>query len=270
VTGRRNGEPDKTVTVLTPLLNRTSLQARIVMPATKGRITVSSPESMLSLSFSEGDCAGRASMVLMRKSTIFGRGDDCDVILDGETISRHHCTVNRWGTSYIIQDSSRNGTFVNGQRIEQAQLNDGDQIRIGRNILIVSLATATGTGTLVKRGTTPLETSAPGAEPQIVVRGLEDGVTQPFREATVTIGRLADCQIPLEAENISRVHAAVIRRDDGYYLVDQGSSNGTFLNEQRIESSILKSGDIIRIGNFTLAITLREQDCILTFRKNTK
>ncbi len=240
------------------------------MPATKGRITVSSPESELSLSFSDGECAGRAGMVLMRKSTVFGRGDECDVVLDGETISRQHCTVNRWGTTYLIQDSSRNGTFVNGQRIQQAQLHHGDQIRIGRNILVVSLSVPTGTGNLVKRGTTPLETTAPGTEPHIVVRGLEEGVTQPFREASVTIGRMADCQIPLEADNISRTHATVTRRDDGYYLVDLGSSNGTFLNEQRIESSILKSGDTIRIGNFTLVVTLRGQDCILTFRKNTR
>ncbi len=240
------------------------------MPATKGRITVSSPESELSLTFSEGDCAGRASMALLKKSAIFGRGDDCDVVLDGETISRHHCSVNRWGNTYVIQDSSQNGTFVNGQRIQQAQLNHGDQIRIGRNIMVVGLSVPTGTGTLVKRGTTPLEITGPGTEPHIVVRGLEDGVTQPFREASVTIGRLADCQIPLEADNISRTHATVTRRDDGYYLVDLGSSNGTFLNEQRIESAGLKSGDTIRIGSFTLVVTLRGRDCILTFRKNTR
>ncbi|HZS05361.1 MAG TPA: FHA domain-containing protein [Blastocatellia bacterium] len=245
------------------------------MPASKGRITVSCPESELSLIFADGECAGRTTVVLPNKSARIGRGDDCDIILDGETISRHHCTVTRWGSVYVIQDASRNGTFVNGQRIQQTQLHHGDQIRIGRNVLVVNLSSPMGTRSLTKRRTAPLETTSQSSSsqpitPHIVVKGLEDGVTQPFNESSITIGRRADCHVVLDADNISRAHSSVSRRDDGYYVTDLGSSNGTYLNEQRIESAQLKDGDRLRIGNYTLAVTLRGQDCILNFKRNTR
>jgi pSer/pThr/pTyr-binding forkhead associated (FHA) protein len=240
------------------------------MPASKGRITVSAPESELSLTFADGDCAGRTSVVLPKQDTLFGRGEECDVVLDGETVSRHHCTITRWGGTFVIEDKSRNGTFVNGQRIQQAQLKDGDQIRVGRNVMVVSLNSPSGTSSLIRRGTTPLENSGSMTLPHIVVRGLEEGVTQPFSEASITIGRRADCHIILDGDNISRTHATVSRREDDYHLADLGSSNGTWLNEQRIESAQLHDGDRVRIGSYILAVTLRGQDCILTFRKNTE
>lgn len=239
------------------------------MPASKGRITVSAPESELSLTFADGECAGRTSMVLPRQSTLVGRGEECDIVLDGETVSRHHCKITRSGSRFLIQDSSRNGTFVNGERIEQAQLKHGDQIRVGRNVMIVSLSSPSGTSALVTRQTTPLENSGAVALPHIVVRGLEEGVTQPFNDSSVTIGRRADCHIPLDADNVSRTHAAISRREQGYHVIDLGSSNGTYLNEQRIESAQLKDGDRIRIGNYIITITLRGQDCVLNFKKNT-
>lgn len=224
----------------------------------------------MSLTFAAGECAGRTSIILPKQSTLIGRGDDCDVLLDGETISRHHCTITRWGGAFVIQDSSRNGTFVNGQRIQQAQLKHGDQIRIGRNVLIVGLSSASGTGVLMHRDTTPLEISGSMALPLIVIKGLEEGVTQPFSEDSIIFGRRADCQVILDADNISRTHATVTRRDDAYHISDLGSSNGTYLNEERIVSAQLKDGDQIRIGNYTLAVTLRGQDCILNFRKTTR
>ncbi|HWQ31655.1 MAG TPA: FHA domain-containing protein [Blastocatellia bacterium] len=240
------------------------------MPASKGRITVSAPESELSLTFVDGECAGRSNVVLSRQALLVGRGEDCDVVLDGETVSRHHCTISRQGSSFVIQDSSRNGTFVNGERVGQAQLKHGDQIRVGRNVMMVTLISASATGGLTGRGTTPLETSGSINLPHIVVKGLEEGVTQPFSDSSVTIGRRADCHVPLDADNVSRTHATISRREDDYFVTDLGSSNGTYLNDQRIESAQLKDGDRIRIGNYTLTVVLRGQDCILNFKKNTK
>jgi pSer/pThr/pTyr-binding forkhead associated (FHA) protein len=240
------------------------------MSAKKGRITVSSPESELCLTFAGGPCAGQTSVALSKPSATLGRGEDCDVILDGETVSRRHCSITRWGNAYFLVDSSRNGTFVNGQRISQVQLRDNDQIRVGQNILVVRLPSGLGTRALAPKPTTPhLLSPFISLKPHIVVKGLEEGVTQPFNEERVTIGRRADNHLVLEADNISRYHAAVERREGGYFICDLGSANGVYLNEQRVEEALLKDGDRVRIGNFMLVVSLRELDCILNFKKAT-
>jgi pSer/pThr/pTyr-binding forkhead associated (FHA) protein len=106
------------------------------------RTTVSTPVSQLCLNFVGGACAGRTGLVLTRKSTILGRGEECDIILEGDTVSRRHCSITQWGSVYVLQDTSRNGTFLNGQRIAETQLHDQDQVRVGQNLLLVNISHA--------------------------------------------------------------------------------------------------------------------------------
>ena len=59
------------------------------------------------------------SEVKDRKSIVIGRALDCDVVVKDEKASRRHCKLSREGTSFILEDlASKNGTFVNGERIK--------------------------------------------------------------------------------------------------------------------------------------------------------
>jgi len=70
---------------------------------------------------------------------------------------------------------------------------------------------------------------------------------------TMRIGRTLDNEIWVEDSQVSRHHAAISRETGGFTLQDLGSSNGTFLNEQRISGPrILNDGDRIRVGNTNL------------------
>src|SRR6266568_8733916 len=61
-----------------------------------------------------------------------GRANDNDIVLDDPEISRRHATVARAGASHFIVDpGSTNGLFVNGKRIEESTLHDGDEVRLG-------------------------------------------------------------------------------------------------------------------------------------------
>lgn len=237
----------------------------------KGRNTRSAPAGKLSLSFADGLCVGRTGLYLTKPTTLLGRDEEADVMLEGETVSRHHCEITRWGAIYVLRDNSRNGTFVNGHRVRQVQLHDGDQIRVGQNILSVHLTSGVGTSLLASRATAA-DRLPPVLEfaPHIVIKGLEEGVTQTFDEDRITIGRRPGNQVTLEADNISRQHAAIERREGQYYICDLGSANGSFLNEQRTDIAALNDGDRVRIGNFTLLVGLRDQDCVLTFKKLTR
>ena len=78
---------------------------------------------------------GRAgeSFVPAGERTLIGRSPDCDVFLDDVTVSRRHAELLAEGGRYTIRDlGSLNGTFVNRRRIESAQLEDDDEVQIGK------------------------------------------------------------------------------------------------------------------------------------------
>ncbi len=68
-----------------------------------------------------------------------------------------------------------------------------------------------------------------------------------------TIGRSPDCDIFLDDVTVSRKHAVLVHKDDGFFIEDQGSLNGTFLNRRRIESGHLENGDELQIGKYKLS-----------------
>lgn len=61
-----------------------------------------------------------------------GRSTEADVVVLDEKVSRVHCGIRLWDGEFFIKDlKSRNGTNVNGQRVEMVKLNPGDRIRVG-------------------------------------------------------------------------------------------------------------------------------------------
>ena len=63
---------------------------------------------------------------------VLGRGDECDVHLQGAEISRRHAEIRREGPVFVLHDlGSRNGVFINGFRVGEGALSGGDLIRLG-------------------------------------------------------------------------------------------------------------------------------------------
>ncbi len=66
---------------------------------------------------------------------------------------------------------------------------------------------------------------------------------------TVSIGRSRSCDLRLPGGDASRRHAEIAGGPDGFTITDLGSTNGTFVNDQRIQKHELQAGDRIEIGN---------------------
>ncbi len=89
-----------------------------------------------------------------------------------------------------------------------------------------------------------------------VKNGQFEGVSVEVDE-TITIGRGQESGLFLPDPQVSRAHAQVVREGALYWLIDNGSHNGTFVNDIRLENKrVLRDGDLVRIGNSTLEASL--------------
>ena len=78
-----------------------------------------------------------ARFLLDQDVTTVGRHPNADIFLDDVTVSRRHAEFRRGGESFTVGDAgSLNGTYVNRDRIEKVQLNDGDEVQIGKYRLV--------------------------------------------------------------------------------------------------------------------------------------
>lgn len=80
-----------------------------------------------------------------------------------------------------------------------------------------------------------------------------------FTTEEVSIGRDANATVFLDNLGVSRLHAKIEPTATGFRVTDLKSSNGTFLNDQPVQQSDLKDGDLLQIGKFTLAIGITEE-----------
>lgn len=77
------------------------------------------------------------------------------------------------------------------------------------------------------------------------------GKTLEISEGFITVGRKAECSLmfdPLREREVSTKHGYIEAKSDGFYLVDNNSTNGTFVNGERIQRTQLKNGDTIQFG----------------------
>lgn len=82
-----------------------------------------------------GDDLGRR-VSLGNEQCVIGRSSKCEVQIDQESVSRNHCRISFNGKTYTIRDlGSTNGTYVNDELIDEINLRDGDQIKVGRTIM---------------------------------------------------------------------------------------------------------------------------------------
>jgi transcriptional regulator with GAF, ATPase, and Fis domain len=84
----------------------------------------------------------------------------------------------------------------------------------------------------------------------------------------ITLGRAENNQIVLVDGDVSRCHCSISAVNDGYYLKDLDSRNGTFLNNLPVRESVLRHGDCIRIGKTLIFFQTEEEASVMPFNDN--
>lgn len=91
-----------------------------------------------------------------------------------------------------------------------------------------------------------------------VIEGKQTGTLIPLSRQKFLIGREDDCQLRPNSDLVSRHHCVIAVDDFTVRIRDLGSTNGTFVNNQRITTQVvLKQGDLIRIGKLAFEMQIR-------------
>lgn len=88
----------------------------------------------------------------------------------------------------------------------------------------------------------------PGARLEFILGPMANQVLQLAEELT-TIGSVSGATVVLADPAVSKKHAAIRKVDGAFELADLGSTNGVYVNGQKVPKKTLEVGDIIRVGN---------------------
>ncbi len=76
----------------------------------------------------------------------------------------------------------------------------------------------------------------------------------------MTIGRAAECQVALDDTYISQLHARVTNSESGLVIEDLGSTNGTYVNRQRVTTPVYgEAGDQIQVGGIVMELRVMDR-----------
>lgn len=161
---------------------------------------------------------------------VFGRDPTCDVVVGSTAVSRRHASLNASSEGYLLRDTSTNGVLLNGERASSpALLGRGDVLTIG------------GEEFRFYADSVPAP-RAPLATLQVISSGMLKGTVMDVRSPLSHVGRGAHNDIVVSDESVSDSHAKLQRRENGWYVVDMGSTNGTYVGGKRIDGEAPLNG----------------------------
>jgi pSer/pThr/pTyr-binding forkhead associated (FHA) protein len=212
----------------------------LLLSDTPGEPTADSGGQLIAL-------ATGSTTAIPAEGVVIGRDADCDVVLAGREVSRRHATIRPSIQGYMLTDTSTTGTYVNRRRINGAQvLGMGDVIRIGDEELRFEADAATfePSAELRPRNTAPLPVPTPSvpltatsqllATLEIINEGLLKGTRFRLERPTANVGRNLHNDVRLDDDTVSGSHATLTRRTSGWVLLDHSSTNGTYVDGERI------------------------------------
>ena len=88
----------------------------------------------------------------------------------------------------------------------------------------------------------------------VVEKGPRTGMTFILREGNTTVGRHPESDIFLNDVTVSRHHCRFVTKGETLTVEDSGSTNGTYLNDERVDRAVLAAGDEVLVGRFHFVV----------------
>ncbi len=174
-----------------------------------------------------------------------GRSNTNTITFNSDQVSRLHATITLDGDAVVVIDNdSTNGTQLNNAEVQRAVIKSGDVLQFGSYAVTVDIVSQ-------------LEDELP--DDSITLRWLDPETNterEVIAEMPITIGRSGEVDVAIPVGQISRSHATISLKDGQVVVTDLGSSNGTFINGEQLETGYLQDGDILRLGTIEITVSL--------------
>ena len=245
------------------------------------------------------NAGGRPPVNFSKNNFWLGREPDCDIVFDPDAVmvSRKHAEIKRENGQFIVTDNgSFNGTLINDQRISAPTPiyhNDEIQLGMGGPVLrfnapsriapkgadlagqrgiaagqmgdISGLAEPIGSKTMVASlGNISQKISEQTSKPQLLLSMVFGNKQE------LVIGRADSSDIKLDGLQISNRHARLLQTNSGIFIEDLGSTNGVYLNGNRVTRQKISPGDPLLIGTFLLTIDNTGNISVFDTRSKTR
>lgn len=198
------------------------------------------------------------SYILTKNQTTIGRDERADIPLFGDqAVQRLHARVVKDDRAAHVVPYAPGAVAINSQPVAGAPLSDGDIISIGKHRLRFSSRHAVPSAyaayqppyQVPQQPPQPTVQAAAAVTRLDVIVGPHAGETYILSASPTVIGRDFTCAILLGRDvMVSRRHAVLVRDAFGWRIDDAGSTNGVYVNGQRVTSRILQAGDQIGVG----------------------
>ena len=194
---------------------------------------------------------------------IVGREGDVQ-IADGRASRKHAQIIS--GDQFELEDlGSTNGTLVNGEKLEpgsKSTLKGGETLSFGGVEMRFSLpGGAKGGATQAFPSNKTAAISAPPSLEPPAGHMVGSDAEYPLKSGTNTFGRKAGNDIQIADPYVSGSHGVIELAEDGVYLTDTGSSNGTLLNDSKLAPNMrtrITDEDVIKLGSLEFRVRQSE------------
>ncbi len=190
-------------------------------------------------------------LLLDRGRYKIGSNAQAQVVLDGEGVQPEHAELQLGPHGASLRIPAGNLVEVNGRKVDGLiALRPGDAFGIGgvQARLVAMQQAATGPEGARTHAAAVGATAVRPVVPRYVLRAVSgEALGRTYAvHGPLAVGRADDAGLLLDGDGISRQHARLTPGDDGVTIEDLGSSNGTYLNGQRVTREIARQGDEIR------------------------
>ena len=237
---------------------------------------------------------------ISKDSVWLGRDPNADVVIEASAImvSRRHAEIRRQNGGYVVSDNnSFNGTLVNGQRISAiTPIYHNDKIQLGRGGPVLTLNSPDkivpeGAGLPGQRSISLNQipnltgnTDEAGSATMVFNMGeisqdilLDESDDLPLvmqvgfgDKQELAIGRNESNEISLDGLQISNNHARLKKTAQGVSVEDLNSTNGVYVNGERITRKVISAQDSVQIGSFVLRIDEYQTVGVFDTRSKTR
>jgi DNA-binding NtrC family response regulator len=189
--------------------------------------------------------------------TTLGRSPECDVSLPDPGLSRVQAVIEPRGDGWVLLDRSGRGTRVGTADVAEAALADGSEIVLGAWRTLFRAAGASAAEATRASGATQVRAAAAGELPppaRLRVRATGRERTHPLPPAGLTVGKDPAADVVVDDPFVSARHLRIEARAGRWFLVDLGSTNGTFVGGARVERAELPFGAPVALGDVELVL----------------